>query len=119
MFRDFRAGVSPRALNAALGLSFLVAFAHAGAAQAEDPVEARRAALNRQIQSLQGELAMLDGPAATAAPAPSIRSGPRRDDTPQVSELLVKGAAAHVGDRPDRPVGQRGAVRPYAGRQYR
>ncbi|WP_394760612.1 TonB-dependent receptor family protein [Phenylobacterium sp.] len=100
MFRDFRAGVSPRALSAALGLSFLVAFAHAGAAQAEDPVEARRAALNRQIQSLQGELAMLDGPAATAAPAPSIRSGPRRDDTPQVSELLVKGAAAHVGDRP-------------------
>ena len=106
MFCDFRAGVSPRALNAALGASFLFALAQPLAAHAQtlgqDAVEARRAAITNQIQTLQGQLAALDrpAPAAAAGAASMARPSAKRDEAPQVSELLVKGAAPDVGDRP-------------------
>ena len=71
MFCDFRAGVSPRALNAALGASFLFALAQPLAAHAQtlgqDAVEARRAAITNQLQTLPGQLAALDRPAPAAA----------------------------------------------------
>ena len=106
MFRDIRAGVSPCALNAALGASFLFALSHPCGALAQTvsqtSLEARRAAITSQIQALQSQLAALDRPAqgAAAGNVTTARAAAKRDETPQVSELLVKGAAPDVGDRP-------------------
>lgn len=102
MSRDIRAGVSPRALNAGLRAALILTLATASAAHAEDTVQARRDALARQIQVLQGQLAALDG--AAAAPTAPVRGAAKAVSAAPgvntVSELLVRGAALDIGDRP-------------------
>ena len=104
MFRDFRAGVSPRALCAALGVAALAAFVHTSPAQAQESPQARREALIRQIEAARAELQALDAQAARpGAPATTPGEASTAAGSTTVSGVLVTAPAPDISDR---PVGQ-------------